>query len=365
VPQLQRVLEQEGGLAAVANMTAFVRGALTQLGLSSFASGNLNISTARALHDATQAFLAGEALGSELSAAQLDRLAALNAAEVYKLSPPPGEHEEGTSYVYRQKVLNPDEENSALVFNLQIGPAGGDGGDDDDSDDESLRSSALLLLSAQLLGEAAFNVLRTQWSLGYMVWAQARQSAAAVGGHAVENFVFIVQNAHDSPRALEARVEDFLQLFHGQHLDALTEEQLTLQRATLATSLAQTRQASLSMTANHAHSWGKIFRALEPHSPPQFDRERRLESILRSDTDRNGVSWSQQLLVFFNQFFLNPATRRKSAMLLFGAAHDPSATAPEPRNMTTTTAGLLERDLELGDIDRRDEMRNATKWGPW
>jgi insulysin len=100
---------------------------------------------------------------------------------------------EGTDHVWQLPVPNPNEPNSALTYCLYVG----------DANDARLRVTLALL--AQLLSEPAFNILRTQEQLGYVVHCSQMVLArdARFG-------IRIVIMSERAPAYLEERVEAFL-----------------------------------------------------------------------------------------------------------------------------------------------------------
>jgi hypothetical protein len=348
--------------------------------VASFAYGSLNISLAKQLQAHTEEMLAEAGFDTPLSKQQLQEITADAATAVFQLPQSvPNTSSAGaeaastanlhSSFLFRHAVLNPVEQNSALVFNLQLGPIGGDASytavDGSASaarevEMAQIRTSVLLQLLAQLLGEAGFNVLRTRWSLGYMVWSIPRVSLGSGGNgrFAVSNFDFIVQNAYDSPRALEARVEEFLELFREETLEPLSDADFEQQRSTLATALTQARDARLSMTTHFLHAWTAVWRDADR---PAFAREtvqlRILEKITHAD-----------LLAFFDDYFrADGARRRKSVMLLYGAGQVAEAEADTAliAQRTEQAQEALARDVELGPIEQRQQQRRELQWTTW
>ncbi len=98
--------------------------------------------------------------------------------------------------------LNPDNANSATITMLQLGPR--DHCRQPTSDD--LRQSLLVDVLDQLISEPAFNTLRTEEQLGYVVSAQRFASAlwctAADGrvyGDTVTSLIVLVQGEYCRP----------------------------------------------------------------------------------------------------------------------------------------------------------------------
>ncbi|KAK2466811.1 hypothetical protein APHAL10511_001069 [Amanita phalloides] len=99
----------------------------------------------------------------------------------------------GSNYTWSSKLFNPDQVNSALTYYLHFG-----------SDvDQRLRVTSALLV--KILTEPAFNILRTQEQLGYVVLC----SPWVLPGYGEKGFRIVIQSAKQ-PGYLEHRVEAFL-----------------------------------------------------------------------------------------------------------------------------------------------------------
>lgn len=95
------------------------------------------------------------------------------------------------NYVWQTPVPNPDETNSSLTYYCHVG----------DIINPRLRATFGLLV--QILSEPAFNVLRTQEQLGYIVSAAQWHNTGSLG------LRVLVQSEKD-PKYLEMRVDAFL-----------------------------------------------------------------------------------------------------------------------------------------------------------
>nr|GAT43337.1 insulin-degrading enzyme [Mycena chlorophos]GAT43339.1 insulin-degrading enzyme [Mycena chlorophos] len=100
----------------------------------------------------------------------------------------------GSNYTWTAVIPNPNQANSALTYYLHIGSVV----------DQHLRVTAALL--SQLLKEPAFNILRTQEQLGYIVGLNGWTLS---GG--VEKGIRVVVQSEKTPGYLEDRVEAFLE----------------------------------------------------------------------------------------------------------------------------------------------------------
>lgn len=100
----------------------------------------------------------------------------------------------GSNYIWSSKLVNPNQVNSSLTYYLHFGPIV----------DQRLRVTSALLV--QILTEPAFNVLRTQEQLGYVVIC----SPWILPGGSERGFRIVIQS-EKQPGYLEYRVEAFLE----------------------------------------------------------------------------------------------------------------------------------------------------------
>ncbi|KAF8623490.1 hypothetical protein AX15_006273 [Amanita polypyramis BW_CC] len=99
----------------------------------------------------------------------------------------------GSNYIWSSKLFNPNQVNSALTYYIHFGPVV----------DQHLRVTSALLV--KILTEPAFNILRTQEQLGYVVLC----STWILPGSSEKGFHIVVQSGKQ-PGYLEQRVEAFL-----------------------------------------------------------------------------------------------------------------------------------------------------------
>ncbi|KAH7911404.1 Metalloenzyme, LuxS/M16 peptidase-like protein [Hygrophoropsis aurantiaca] len=106
---------------------------------------------------------------------------------------------ESSNYVWTAPVPNPNELNSSLTYYMHLGEL------------TSPRARVIGSLLAQIMSEPAFNVLRTQEQLGYIVSCSAWHLAGS--GHFGMR---IVVQSEQPPSYLEGRVDAFLQGMKAQ-----------------------------------------------------------------------------------------------------------------------------------------------------
>lgn len=98
---------------------------------------------------------------------------------------------QATSVTFLRETLDPSNPNSAIEYYLQV------------SAQEDAHQQSLLHLVSHLLQDPAFNQLRTQEQLGYIVWTTYRRSSGVMG------LRMIIQSER-APAYLEERIELFL-----------------------------------------------------------------------------------------------------------------------------------------------------------
>ncbi|PGH05696.1 hypothetical protein AJ79_06712 [Helicocarpus griseus UAMH5409] len=111
----------------------------------------------------------------------------------------------GTNLVYEKTLKDPANVNHCIEYYLFVG----------DLMDTQLRAKSLLF--GQLTNEPAFDQLRTQEQLGYVVWSGVRYGATTLG------YRVIIQSDR-SNEYLESRIDAFLTRF-AETLDTMTEEE--------------------------------------------------------------------------------------------------------------------------------------------
>lgn len=124
--------------------------------------------------------------------------------------------EAGTNHVWELPVPNQNEPNSALTYFVHLG----------DANDPPLRVKTALL--TQLLSEPAFNVLRTQEQLGYIV-----HCSQLVLARDCQTGVKVVVQSERAPAYLEERVEAFLESMQAK-IEEMTAEEFEAQKRGLA-----------------------------------------------------------------------------------------------------------------------------------
>jgi insulysin len=125
----------------------------------------------------------------------------------------------GKNFVNNQTVFNPEEKNNAILYTLQIG----------DATLDPLRGRVLLL--AHMINEPAFNVLRTQEQLGYIVITNAWTQPSIIS-------LTVRVQSERPPTYLENRIDAFLDSY-GKELKNMTQKEFEMQRTGLVNKLRE------------------------------------------------------------------------------------------------------------------------------
>lgn len=125
----------------------------------------------------------------------------------------------GKSFVNNQTVFNTEEKNNAIVYYLQVG----------ETLTDSLRTK--LALFSHLIGQRAFDILRTKEQLGYVVHCYQWMSPTVMG-------LNVIIQSEQSPTYLENRIDAFLEDY-GKELSDMELEDFEKQRAGLVGKLRE------------------------------------------------------------------------------------------------------------------------------
>jgi insulysin len=192
-PQLEEVI---GGLSAE-QLQLFISHLLSALHIEALVMGN--VSKDEALREVA---LVGDTL-SRCSGTRPLPLSAVNRHRTIQLP-------NGSSHLYT--VPNAVHNSSSLEVYLQTGQ-------------EDTRSNVLLELTAQIISEPCFNVLRTKEQLGYIVSSGLRRS------NGVQGLRIVVQSDRDVDY-VERRTEAFL-IRMQSHISGLEEEEFAAHKKAL------------------------------------------------------------------------------------------------------------------------------------
>lgn len=195
--------------------------------------------------------------------------------------------ERGTKYCFPIDCLNPSDENSALLYYMQV-----------HRDDIKLNTK--LQLFALIAKQPVFHQLRSVEQLGYItVLLQKNYSG-------VRGLQFIIQSTVKDPAQLDARVEAFLKMFEctlyemadgdfKRHVNTLIEMKLEKYK---------------NLREESSFYWGEIV-----DGTLMFDRREAEVAALRDLT-------KEELVNFFNCFLKEGAQKRKTlSVRVYGCLH--------------------------------------------
>jgi len=215
-------------------------------------------------------------------------------AEAKAIFGPVDESTTTASLVYQEVAFSDSEENNALELVLQAGC------------DFTLgfRGVALMDLMSHLAYNSAYNQLRTQEQLGYIVSAFMKKVTG--GGWML---AIIVQSSVALPSVLEERSESWLAQFRKE-IEALSDEQLAQETTAVVSQLLE-RDTTLSQEVNG--EWGEIMstESLPSSTMPLFDRVERIAAELQGEDNTNTAKVKQELLDLFDQYFARDAPERR------------------------------------------------------
>ena len=196
----------------------------------------------------------------------------------------------GTTTLFRDKGWNEHDENSCIVNIYQIGIV-----------DIPLNAKMSLLL--QLLREPAFNVLRTEEQLGYIVFTSVKTVADNV-----KSLMFLIQSDSYDPIHLNERIEHFLLHFRNTILMEMSEDDFMTNVSSLCDSMLEKSKNLSEETMKH---WNVI-----QNRTYYFQR---INDIVNAIRTLNKID----IIRFFDHYVLATSPhRRKLSIQLFGTAHE-------------------------------------------
>eukprot|EP00640_Fibrocapsa_japonica_P000489 CAMPEP_0113948168 /NCGR_PEP_ID=MMETSP1339-20121228/68882_1 /TAXON_ID=94617 /ORGANISM="Fibrocapsa japonica" /LENGTH=1055 /DNA_ID=CAMNT_0000955109 /DNA_START=417 /DNA_END=3580 /DNA_ORIENTATION=+ /assembly_acc=CAM_ASM_000762 len=234
-----------------------------------------------------------------LDSEEATHLSSLLKAELQSIPLPTSELPDDRLVVVPQKGVlvqmptpNEDEENSAVEVHFQVGP--------EDGEDDSGRRGCLLDLVSHMAYTSAFNQLRTEEQLGYIVSSFQRKS----GEPQVLGFSVMVQGPHHPPSHLDDRIENWLQMFRQQLVDMSPEEFSSNVNAVVLQKLEKDTRLN-EETGRH---WAEI--STRKYNFERWPKEARVTSALTQ----------AQLVAFVDRHFtLGSPDRRKLAVHIASA----------------------------------------------
>ncbi|GKZ00521.1 hypothetical protein MPSEU_001004500 [Mayamaea pseudoterrestris] len=193
-----------------------------------------------------------------------------------------------TDCLYRLRNLNEDDENSCALAIFQMGPM-------------DYRSNGTLSLLHHLLREPAFNQLRTEEQLGYIVHSSIKTS-----GDRVKSLMILVQGGSFDPVHMDGRIEHFLVTVR-QQIVALSAEEFQTNVKSVCEGL---REKNKSLGEESSKHWSAI-------TSQRYDF-RRLALIA---DEVEALSKLDVLRLFDRYLVAGSPNRRKLSVQVFGREH--------------------------------------------
>jgi insulysin len=192
--------------------------------------------------------------------------------------------------IYRMKGWNDHDENSCVVNVYQIGPV-------------DIRTNAKLSLLLQLMREPAFNVLRTEEQLGYIVFSSIKTTADNI-----KSIMILIQSDSFDPIHVNERVENFLVTFRSNLLTSMSEEEFQVNVNAVRESMLE---KSKNLGEESSKHWGVI-----TNRSYHFTRLQEIAEEVVTITKHD-------VMRFFDRHVLAESPyRRKLSTQIFGTAHD-------------------------------------------
>jgi insulysin len=138
-----------------------------------------------------------------------------------------GNESSPTSYLYRFPEFNESNTNSCVEIVYQMGVL-------------DMTTNAMLAFINHIVREPAFNQLRTEEQLGYIVHTSVKTS-----GDNIKGLLFLIQSDSFDPIHVESRIETFLANFRQRIVDMSSEDFQTNVDSVVASFLEKVRRLSL------------------------------------------------------------------------------------------------------------------------
>eukprot|EP00814_Leptocylindrus_danicus_P018865 CAMPEP_0116006758 /NCGR_PEP_ID=MMETSP0321-20121206/1916_1 /TAXON_ID=163516 /ORGANISM="Leptocylindrus danicus var. danicus, Strain B650" /LENGTH=1168 /DNA_ID=CAMNT_0003475367 /DNA_START=833 /DNA_END=4340 /DNA_ORIENTATION=- len=207
----------------------------------------------------------------------------------------------GVTYpiVYEELAKADMEDNNAIELYLQVGQ----------DQDMKYEGIAILDLIAHIAYTSAFNTLRTQEQLGYIVSTYPRNTAGGAHGLSI-----VIQSSSKLPSELEERCEAWLVAFR-EELANLSEEMVEMEAGAVVAQLLE-RDTRLGQEIDKM--WSQIIGSeclSSKDREPVFGRLEKLAATIDVDDEINAVSAAdikQKMLHMFDQHLAPSAPMRRA-----------------------------------------------------
>jgi len=201
--------------------------------------------------------------------------------------------------VYEELAQGVSENNNAVEMYLQIGS----------EIDLGYEGVGIVDIIGNMAYTSAFQTLRTQEQLGYIVSAYPRVTTG--GGYGLS---VVVQSSSKLPEELEERCEAWLLKFR-EEVSLMNDEEVTAEASSV---LAQYLERDTRMSEEIGHAWGSIV-ATERLSgydrEPVFDRLETLAATIDLERQNSTITASElktKMLEIIDNFFLTSSPSRRA-----------------------------------------------------
>ena len=223
--------------------------------------------------------------------------------------------EDKKDYYYRFKEFNEEDNNSALVSVYQMGPM-------------DLATNSVLAFLHHLVKEPAFNELRTNEQLGYIVHTSIKTS-----GDNIKGLLFLIQSDVRDPNYLDERVEAFLERFRTRLVEMEAEE--------FDTNIQAVKKNFLEKNKNLGEESSKYWAVITDKS-----------YVFRKWTiigEEVGKITKDQVIAFYDKFIAAGAPcRSKFATQVCAKQHESAMDAPVPEGaVLITNPQEFQREMPL------------------
>lgn len=193
----------------------------------------------------------------------------------------------GKDYTYRFEEPNPENTNSSIVNIYQVGRV-------------NLHDNAILAFLHHILKEPAFNELRTNEQLGYIV-----HTSVKTNGDDIKGLLFLIQSDSFDPVHLDSRIEAFIERLRPK-IVSMTEEEY---QANIAAVCQTLREKNKNIGEETSKYWNVI-----NNNTYMFKR-------LNLIADEVEKVQREQLLDFFDKYLGVAESRKKMSVQVFAKQH--------------------------------------------
>ncbi|XP_020519710.1 insulin-degrading enzyme-like 1, peroxisomal isoform X2 [Amborella trichopoda] len=195
--------------------------------------------------------------------------------------------ESGVNYFYPIQGLNQQDENSALLYYIQVGQ-------------DDFRLNVKLQLFVLIAKQPAFHQLRSVEQLGYITFLTKRNDSG------IQGVQFIVQSTVKDPAQLDERVEVFLDMFESK-LHTMSDDEFLSNKGTL---IDMKLEKHKNLREESAFFWTEI-----EDGTLKFDRTEPEVAALRELTKKDVIE-------FFNNYIkIGAPLKKKLSLQVYGGVH--------------------------------------------